>query len=45
MMDNAKSGGFLSHLLNSGIMRIPEGVWGWGWWWRGGLSAVVPTSI
>lgn len=25
MMDNAKSGGFLCHLLSSGIMRIPEG--------------------
>lgn len=30
MMDNAKSGGFLCHLLSSGIMRIPEGGGGGG---------------
>lgn len=41
MMDNAKSGGFLCHLLDSGIMRIPEG----GLAMEGAGPSVVPTSI
>lgn len=40
MMDNAKSGGFLCHLLSSGIMRIPEVGVGGG----GGVLSVAPAS-